>query len=108
MKRTNFYFRCNETIAEIQSSFSHIYPFLEINFFSNNEKTQSNDAWVMLSPEIKIRDISPDGRDGCIELNDQITLSDLENSIHDHFKLHVEISPQIRKQHFTSKHSWNL
>jgi hypothetical protein len=101
MNRTNFYLSRNDTIAEIQSSFSQFYPSLEIKFFSNNEKTPSNDAWVKLSPEVKIRDISPDGRDGCIEINDRITLADMENSMNDHFKLHVEISPLMGKRDFS-------
>jgi hypothetical protein len=100
MKKTNFYFCCQDTIAEIQSSFSHYYPSLEINFFSNSEKTQPDNAWIMLSPEVKISDISPESRDGCIELNDKMTIPDLENSIQDHFKLHVEISPRIGKPNF--------
>ncbi len=100
MNRTNFYFCCNDTIAEVQSSFSHFYPSLEINFFSNNEKTQPDNAWVMLSPEVKIRDISPESQDGHIELNDKMTITDLENSIQDHFKLHVEISPRVGKSSF--------
>ncbi|HET7001638.1 MAG TPA: hypothetical protein VFI33_10025 [Puia sp.] len=103
MKRQIFHFCCNDTIAEIQSSFSHFFPSLDINFFSTNEKAHSNNDWVMLSPEVKISDISPYGQDGCIELNDRITLSDLENSIHDHLKLHVEISPHVSKQTFMSK-----
>jgi len=101
MNKTNFYICFSDTIAEIQSSFSHFYPSLEINFFSNNEKTQSNNGWVMLSPEVKIRDISPDCREGCIALNDRMTITDLENSINDHFKLHAEISPTAGKRHFT-------
>jgi hypothetical protein len=100
MNKTNFYFCCNDSIAEIQSSFSQFYPSLGISFFSNNEKTQPNNAWVMLSPEIKIRDISPDSRDGYIVLNNKMTITDLESSIQDHFKLHVEISPIMGKQQF--------
>lgn len=101
MKKTNFYFSCHDTIAEIQSSFSHYYPSLEISFFSNNEKNQPDNAWVMLSPEVKIRDISPESRNGCVELNDIMTISDLEKAIRDHFKLQVEISTRIEKPHFT-------
>jgi|GEM_PF-2282457 len=102
MNKKNFYFCCHDTIAEIQSSFAHFYPSLEIHFFSNSEKSQPDNAWVMLSPEVKIRDISPVSQDGCVELNDKMTISDLEKSIQDQFKLHVEILPRIVKPHFTS------
>jgi hypothetical protein len=98
MNRTNFYICRNDTIAEIQSSFSHFYPNLAINFFSNNDKNQSNVSCVMFSPEVRVRDISPICRDGCIELNNNMTMDDLEKSIHDHFGLHVEISPRTGSQ----------
>jgi len=104
MKRTNFYFCCHDTVAEIQAGFSHYYPSLEINFFSNNEKYHPDNAWVMLSPAVRISDISPESRDGCVVLNDKMTITDLENSLQDHFKLHVEISPRIVKQNFTFSH----
>jgi hypothetical protein len=97
MKRTNFYISRNDTIQEIQSSFSHFYPLMEINFFSNSEKSLANHSCVMFSPEVRIRDISPDCRDGCIELNDQMTDIEMENLIHEYFKLHAEISPKTEK-----------
>ncbi len=109
MKKTNFYICRTDTIAEIQSSFSHFYPNLAINFFSNNEKNQSNASCVMFSPEVRVRDISPDCQDGCIELNNNMTTDDLEQSIHDHFGLHVEISPRTGNQTATSlrKENWS-
>ena len=67
MKKTNLYISRNDTIREVQSSFSHFYPFLEINFFSDNEKTGENYSCVMFSPEVHIRDIRPDCQDGYIE-----------------------------------------
>jgi hypothetical protein len=108
MKKTNFYIYRNNTIREIQDSFSHFYPSLELNFFSNNEKIQSINSCVMFSPEVRIRDISPGCLDGFIELNDIMTMGELENSIHDHFALHAEISSKTenrpitipRKQHW--------
>ena len=100
MKKTNFYFCCNDTIAEIQSSFVHYYPGREIHFFSNNGKNQPDSDWIMLSPEVKIRDISPTSTDGCIELNDGMTVTEFENVIREHFKLHVEISPLVERNHF--------
>src|SRR5450631_2329774 len=96
MNKTNFYICRNDTLAEIQNSFSRFYPNSAINFFSNNEKNQSNDSCVMFSPEVRVRDINPDCRDGCIELNNSMTTEDLEKSIHDLFGLHVEISTANR------------
>jgi hypothetical protein len=101
MKNTNFYFSRHDTIGEIKNSFSHYYPSMEINFFSNNKKNQPDNAWVMLSAEVRIRDISPESRNGCVELNDKMTITELENSIGAHFNLHVEISPCVAKPHFT-------
>jgi hypothetical protein len=98
MKRTNFYISYKDTIQEIQGNFSHFYPLLEINFFSYDEKSLSDHSCVMFSPEVKIRDINPDCRDGCIELNAQMTVIELENLIHDNFKLHAEISPKTEKR----------
>jgi hypothetical protein len=98
MNKTNFYICRNDTIAEIQRSFSRFYPTLAINFFSNNEKNQSNASCIMFSPEVRVREISLDCQDGCIELNNNMTTGDLEKSIHDHFGLHVEISPRTGNQ----------
>jgi hypothetical protein len=46
MKKTNFYLGCHDTISKIQTGFSHFYPSLDIHFFSNNEKTQPDNAWI--------------------------------------------------------------
>ena len=94
MNKTNFYFCCNDSVAEIQSRFSRFYPDWVINFFSNIEINQSNDSCVMFSSEVKIRDISPDCGDRCIDLNNNMSPDELEKSIHDYFGLHVEISPR--------------
>lgn len=96
MNKTNFYICCNDTIAEIKGRFSQFYPSFEINFFSNNEKTQSNNSCVLFSPEVRIRDINPDCPNGYIELNDKMTMDELENLIHDRFGLHAEIQPTTR------------
>jgi len=104
MKNTNFCFCCHDTAAEIQNSFERYYPSLEIHFFSNNEKCQPDNAWVMLSQEVRISDISPDSRDGFVELTDTITIPELENAIQECFKLHVEILPRIMKPYFTFSH----
>ena len=98
MKRTNFHIYRNNTIQEIKDSFSHFYPSLEINFFSNNEKAQRNNSCVMFSPEVRIGDISPGCLDGFIELSDIMTIGELENLIHDHFALHAEISFKTEKR----------
>ena len=100
MKKSNFCFYCHDTVAEIQSSFARYYPSLEIHFFSNNEKCQPDNAWVMLSPEVIISDISPESRDGLVELTDTMTIPELENAIQDCFKLHVEILPPLVKPYF--------
>jgi hypothetical protein len=102
MKKTYFYICRNDTIGEVQSSFSHFYPSLEINFFSNNEKAQFNKSCVMFSPEVRVRDISPDCKDGYIELNDEITIDKLEMLFHDQFHLHAEISPRTGKRSVTA------
>lgn len=95
MKRTNFNFRDIDTFGEIQTCFSHYFPSLKINFFLNKKDTQPDNAWVMLSPEVKIGTISPDSRNGSVELNNEMTITELENSINEHFKVHSEISPII-------------
>jgi hypothetical protein len=77
---------------------------LEINFFSNVENPLLMSSCVMFSPEVRIRDISPGCQDGCAELNDKMTISELEHSIYDHFKLHVEISPGTGHRSFHSSH----
>lgn len=98
MNRANFTFSSNDTIAEIQSSFSRFFPNWTINFFGNLEKNQPNDSCVMFSSEVRVRDISPDCENGCIEFNNNMTSDDLEKSIQDYFGLHVEISPRIADQ----------
>jgi hypothetical protein len=95
MNRTNFTFCSNDTIAEIQSSFSRFFPNWAISFFSNTEINQPSDSCVMYSSEVRIRDISPDCGNRCIEFKNDMTTDDLEKSIHDYFGLHVEISPRI-------------
>ena len=105
MKKTNLYISRNDTIREVQSSFSHFYPFLEINFFSDNEKTGENYSCVMFSPEVHIRDIRPDCQDGYIELMDQMAIGEIEKLIHDQFKLHAEISTKTAGQPLTIKHT---
>jgi len=97
MKRTNFHISGDDTIQEIQRSFSHFYPGLEINFFSHSEKSLATHSCVMFSPEVRIRDISPECCNGCIELNDQMTATELENLFRDNFNLHAEMSLKTEK-----------
>jgi len=106
MKKINFYISRNDTVHEIQESFSRFYPNLEINFFGSVGKTQPVNSCVKFSPEVRIRDISPESQEGCIELNDTMTDTELENLIHDHFNLHVEISPaagKVQNTNFSTK-----
>jgi|SRR5450631_1824794 len=104
MNKTNLFICRNDTIAEVQSRFSRFYPSLEINFFSRVENLLSMNSCVKFSPEVRIGDISPGCRDGCIELNDKISIEDLEHSIYDHFKLHAEISPGTGYRSIHSSH----
>src|SRR5579864_7579219 len=99
MKRTNFYLCHNETIGEMQICFSHYYPTLEINFFCNSKNPHPDGARVMLSPEVKIGTISPDCRNGCVVLNNEMTITELEDAINDHFKVHSEICPVNNGKH---------
>lgn len=108
MNMANFTFCSNDTIAEIQNSFSHFFPNWSINFFSNIENNQPNDSCVMFSSEVRVRDISPDCGNECIEFNNDMTSDDLEKSIYDYFGLRVEISPGIVHQTTTlQKLAWS-
>lgn len=100
MKKRKFYICRNDTIREVQYNFSHFFPQLEINIFSNNEKNVPKDSLVMFSPDVCIRKISPDCRDGCFEITDNMTVDQLESLFQDNFKLHAEITTKPAKRLF--------
>lgn len=89
------------TVKEIQSDFSHLFPFLIINFYSNYIK--QTDACVMYASECRISDINPDCPTGYIEIADGMTVSEVEGKIRNVFNLHAEISSKIDKRKILSE-----
>ena len=93
MNKTNFHIDGNDTIAEIKSRFSDIFPDLDINFFTNSAQANLKNTCAMYSPLVSARDMNHQFRNGSIELNDRMKIEEIERLIYNHFQLHAQISP---------------
>lgn len=91
MKTALFHISREDTIQRVQDKFSQLFPSLEINFYTQNEKISQLNSCAMLSPECRISDLNPEFTDRSIQLAEDPITDEMENAIHNHFGLHVEI-----------------
>jgi|SRR5450432_4337838 len=91
MNTSTFHISREDSIQNVQDKFSSLFPLLTINFYSQNEKSSSDDSCAMFSPESRIRDLNPHCLDGTIKITDGMMVYEMENAIQYIFGLHAEI-----------------
>jgi len=93
MSQTNFYIRRNDSVRDLQLRFSLQFPYLKINFFRNRiGEKKISDHSAACSPDSKVKDLNTDLNDVEFEVNDNMTVSELENKFHEQFGLFVQVS----------------
>lgn len=80
-------------IRDIQEDFSRAYPYLKIEFFRNGsvrkERYPSN---LLLPAHTRVRDAGARQKaDGTLSLDDDMSVTDLENAFIDQFGLSVQV-----------------
>ncbi len=76
-------------ICDIQDEFNHYYPYLKLEFFwGDGEKDQRH---LLTNTGTKIENITYSMHEGSIQVNDNMTVSELENTFLNRFGLQVQV-----------------
>ena len=93
MTHTYFYISKNDSVRDLQHRFSVLFPYLKINLFKNGEGDKKiSGQSAVFSPESKVYDINKNLCDGEFEVDDNMTVAELENKFFDQFGLFVQVS----------------
>ncbi|MDP4261474.1 MAG: hypothetical protein Q8941_02975 [Bacteroidota bacterium] len=80
----------NKTLSETQEEFNKAYPFLRIEFYRNTEpgfaRRHLKGSMPMIAAGLR--------RDGELEINDSMTVGQLEDTLLLEFGLHAQVSRQ--------------
>jgi hypothetical protein len=92
MNKIQFQISRQDTIGQVQEKFSGLFPFLWIKIFKqvggfDQYKTQN----IMLCPEVKMSDMSPNFHDGTLIISGNMTVAVLEEYFYDIFGLVVQV-----------------
>jgi hypothetical protein len=79
-------------ISEIQKEFNEIFPFLKLEFFDNKSFARNNFSASQIIPWNKKLGEGQTGiKEGEIEIEESMKVSELENLFKDKFKLAVQV-----------------
>src|SRR5690242_12815270 len=80
-------------ISEVQHDFNSAYPFLKLEFFRNGQQNEIGYvASQKISQDRKLSDSWIRKKDvGCLDVNDSMTVLELENAFMDEFGLGVQV-----------------
>jgi hypothetical protein len=79
-------------ISEIQKEFNEIFPFLKLEFFNNRSFARNNFSASQIIPWNKKLGEGQTGiKEGDIEIEESMKVSELENLFKDKFKLAVQV-----------------
>lgn len=83
----------NRLILEVQRDFNSAYPFLKIEFFTNDLKKESRyDANQKISPHLRLKYCWKWKKDsGQLDIVDSMTVLELENAFMNEFGLSVQV-----------------
>jgi hypothetical protein len=81
------------SVKELQDQFSNLFPFLNINFYSNGKTTdlQSGRRASLFTRETVIKDINPRLNDGELAIIESMNVADLEKGFYEKFGLSIQV-----------------
>ncbi|MFI5154949.1 MAG: hypothetical protein ACHQEM_02125 [Chitinophagales bacterium] len=96
MRRITLYITREHSVSEVQALFSAQFPFLRIKFFKNRIKEgKIVGQLAAFSPETRMKEMNPEFSDGEFEINDEMTIPELEAKFFKQFGLFVQIDRKI-------------
>ena len=79
----------SKRISDIQAEFNRFYPYLKLEFFWGSGK---KDKYHRLTDTaMKVENITPSMHEGAIQLSDNMTVSNLEDTFKNRFGLEVQV-----------------
>ncbi|MEP7375220.1 MAG: hypothetical protein ABI675_17605 [Chitinophagaceae bacterium] len=81
----------NKTIADVQDDFNLYYPFLKLEFYKNTNGRLGSLIRQKLLKTIFLN-VAGNGKEGELEINDSMTVGQLEKSFNDRFGMMVQVS----------------
>ena len=93
MNKINFHIGGGCSIKELQEKFSHMYPFLKINFFKNEHDSKKYSSQsAEFSPDVRMNAINNNFSEGELEIDDTTTVNGLESKLFEQFGLSGQVS----------------
>lgn len=91
MSKITFHISKENSVTEVQNLFSAQFPFLRITFFKNgiNEGRKGQNA--AYSPESRMKEMNKDFPEGEFEMDDEMTIPELESKFFNQFGLFVQV-----------------
>ena len=92
MTQIHLYISREDSVRDVQDKFSCQFPFLRITFFKNKigDKKITGQSVVFCS-ELKMTEITKDFHEGDFEMDDNMTVLQLENKFYQQFGLFVQV-----------------
>ncbi len=88
----NLHIAPNSLISDIQKEFNKAFPFLKIEFFNNKSFSRSDfTAQQIIASNRRIGDSQLAIKDGDIQIDDEMKVSELERLFKENFKLAVQV-----------------
>ena len=78
----------NKTVAELQSAFNQVYPYLRIDFFTGQHFGTARKKLLRPSLLENLGTI----REGKLQITDAMTVGELEKIFRDKFKMNVQVA----------------
>ncbi|MEY3399467.1 MAG: hypothetical protein RL220_2061 [Bacteroidota bacterium] len=99
------------TIASVQKDFAEHFPFLKIEFFSKSHRAgKGTSKAYMRDTSLRISDCRSKHLNGELEIQPGMTVTELEQRLHDEFGLNVQVFRKSGKLWLetTATDSWTL
>lgn len=101
----------NKTIKQIQDEFTHVFPFLKVEFFSKRHKKGEGSSKAFLRKDsVTIGECRKTGLSGTLVISGKEKVSELEEIFQDYYGLSVQVFRKSGKVWLetTSTDDWTL
>lgn len=78
-------------ISEVQTEFSHTFPFLKLEFFQNKRRLQNTRQEIKMSPASRIGDCQSFISEGEIEITKKMKSRELEQKLKEQFGIIAQV-----------------
>jgi len=81
----------NKTVADLQSEFNEVYPFLKLNFYKKDMTRPGNEIRQKI-PKSFLLSACGNIQEGELDIDDAMTVGQLEKAFYDKFRINVQVA----------------